>query len=340
MVEIDIIVVTHGRPVLLEKCLASLRRALTEVNERICIRVLIGVNDPNPESIPLLKRAFGDQQGLKFEFTCFADRLSPPAARNRLVALARGDWLFFIDDDASIKPDFFSIFIEVLKRYPNASAIGGPNLTPPDSNVFQKASGGALTSRFGASGSCVRYRPRTTKSISCGEESLILCNLFISRKAMAEVRFPDRFVCNEENWILQDLLRFGHVLIYEPSLSVWHERRSRPLAFMAQIHKYGMGRGQNMRARPATVTLMHLTPALCLLASLATLVTFIWFPIIGKTWLFLLLAYIVVWSVATIRLKRHSADGIKICLYSALLFPVIHVTYGAGVLRGLTLRNE
>jgi succinoglycan biosynthesis protein ExoA len=334
MLKLEAILITHDRPALLEQCLVSLESAAFEVRGRLQLRVRIGVNGPCANSVSVLE----GRTSLEYDIAHFEMPLRPSAARNRVLARAQGEWLFFIDDDAFIGRDFFSIFLKTLERQPDCSVIGGPNLTPLGSSVFQRASGVALSSRFGASASCVRYKPRTMETRSCGDESLILCNMFVKTDAMRTLQFPEGLICNEENWILQDLKKRGDILIYEPSLSVWHERRKKPLAFAAQIHKYGIGRGQNLRLRPATLEFRHVIPALSLLFTAIAIAMMTWLPLLGQAWFACLLVYLAIWTGATARLKSGASEHIGVCLLGGLLFPVIHVTYGAGVLRGLARR--
>ena len=334
MLKLEAILITHDRPDLLKQCLASLEAAAFEVQGRLQLKVRIGINGPCSNSDSVLVR----QTSLEYDIAHFEKPLRPSAARNRVLARAQGEWLFFIDDDAFIGRDFFSIFLKTLEHQPHCSVIGGPNLTPLGSSVFQRASGAALSSRFGASASCVRYKPRTMETRACGDESLILCNMFVKTEAMCTVRFPEGLICNEENWILQDLKNRGDILIYEPRLSVWHERRKRPLAFAAQIHKYGIGRGQNLRLRPTTLEFRHVIPALSVLFTAVAIAMMTWLPLLGQAWLACLVVYLAIWTGATARLKGSAAENLGVCLLGGLLFPVIHVTYGAGVLRGLARR--
>ena len=79
----------------------------------------------------------------------------------------------------------------------------------------------------------------------------------------------------------------------------------------------------------------HVVPALTVLFTLAALVLSPWYPVFLKFWALLLFIYLLSAVVATVRLKRWSAQSFRVCLLSSVLFPFIHVFYGLGVLRGL-----
>ena len=102
----------------------------------------------------------------------------------------------------------YSHFKENHQGFPLASVIGGPNLTPENSNFFQKISGRALASRFATFLSSSRYSQNGERR-SCGQESLILCNLFVKMSILGPKPFPENFICAEENWVLHQLQKLG-----------------------------------------------------------------------------------------------------------------------------------
>lgn len=351
MFQISTVVISHLRPLLLAQCLESLSRAAQVFGKsrglacigdigRDQIEILICINGPDPESLTIANGSASLSSTFTFAVQSLNSSESPAAARNRMVRLARGEWLFFIDDDAFVDEDFFLRFADATRDFPSASIIGGPNLTPAKSNAFQCASGAALASKFGSWVSSSRYTQRRSPTVFCGEESLILCNLFVRRAAMSAVIFPENFVCNEENWILQELKCTGHLMIHSPGLVVWHERRSKPSAFARQIHRYGMGRGQNLKHRPSSARVSHIMPSLCLLFTLTAWASWPWTHHLVNIWLALFSAYVLFWFLALSRFERPAQDPIKVRVVGALLFPLIHISYASGVLRGLVLHEK
>lgn len=335
----DVIIATKYRADWLERSVQSIVDA-SRADERFKIRVLVCASGGDEQALERLRYLSARNKSVEIKWLSFKESLSPAIARNRLLPLSAGDWLFFIDDDAFVEEDFFSKFLALASANPHAAVIGGPNLTPPRSSLFQSACGAALTSRFGAASSRVRYASRFPRNSGCGEEALILCNLFIKREAMDRLYFRESLTSNEENWLLQDLSWRGHLMVYEPKLYVLHERRATVDQFVRQIHRYGRGRGQILRLRPQTLRLFHLLPALCVLFSFAAAVSLPWFPVLAKIWLVLFLGYGAVFSIATFRLRKIGENNLPVCLLGGLLFPLIHVTYGLGVLRGLSVAHE
>jgi glycosyltransferase involved in cell wall biosynthesis len=334
--KIDIVIATRGRPWLLEKCLTSLKFAIpSQADFQIQILLCISGGDDSSRAV-----AESFQSELPLLLHLERPFLNAAAARNKLIPYFSADWLFFIDDDAFVENDFFSIFKRCLDAEPDAVCIGGPNFTPRASSSFQHASGAVLSSRFGAAKSSVRYASDKPKRFGCGEESLILCNLFVRADIMTGRRFPEGLASNEENWLLLDLMKSGHSLTYQPELFVWHERRPKLNLLTLQIHRYGIGRGQLLRYRPEALRLFHLVPAAAVAFTLVSLIAFPWVSIFFRIWLLCLAGYTAAWLIALLRVRTTVPTRTQIYLIGGFLFPLIHVAYGLGILRGLNTRID
>jgi len=333
-VRIDVLIATYGRWRLLERSVRSLIAA-AQSQTHFQIRILICIGGGDTASVEAVSRIQTDMPSADIFTVSFPERLGAAEARNRLLPHAAAEWLYFIDDDAYVGRDFFNRFYEQSTFTPHAACIGGPNLTPPASSPFQTATGIVLSSRFGAAKSRNRYTPHKLDMFLCREESLILCNLFVRARAMENRRFPVQLASNEENWLLLDLQAIGAELVYASNLAVWHERRGRLTQLISQIHIYGIGRGQVLRLRPWSCRYFHIVPALVVCFSAAALFLAPWWPLLFKLWLDFAMAYAGLLTLALIRRAR-APSGISAPLFlSAPLFPLVHISYGLGILRGL-----
>ena len=329
---ICVVIVTHARTQYLKRCINSLYEAIHHCPiAAISTRVL--VNGIDPSSYQLLLD-YLDVFPLNSLRVCKVETsLTPAVARNRLLQIegvsGAFDWVYFLDDDAYVPKDHFSKFIQSTQRFPWVAAIGGPNLTPPDSNFFQHATGSTLASRWGTLISFCRYRAYGKMRI-CDDSSLILCNLFVHSRCFKNEGFQEDLLCSEENWLLQTLASQGEKALYHPDLTVWHERRPCLSQFAAQVFKYGYGRGQTIRRRPKSARIFHLLPSLtiiCLL--LPTLHSFVFK--FGCLYFFSSTICTLILSTA----YKKTQEFIKFLFIAPFLFPVIHVSYGLGVLSGL-----
>jgi succinoglycan biosynthesis protein ExoA len=325
-VQLSVVIVTHGRHRQLTRCLQHLEAAAKECDV-FEYELIIGINGRDPVTSSLL-HGWNSLQ-MKMRLHERQDRLLPSPARNELVSLAGGQWLYFVDDDAYVHPHLFAKFADDLMVHPRASVFGGPNLTPVSSSPFQEASGLALGSRFATFFSAPRYKPLGPVRKS-SEANLILCNLFMSRAALGNKPFPPEFLCCEENWVLQNMDRQGHILIYDPELVVWHERRPNPLTLARQIFKYGLGRGQLIRSRPQSAKPSYFVPAAAAFCALF-LVAFNAGAI--TLWTFVLYGFLC--AIAAARNGMSKNCNPAAALMSLAVFPIVHVSYGLGLLWGI-----
>jgi glycosyltransferase involved in cell wall biosynthesis len=297
---------------------------------QIELDIAIAINGSDDESFEVAQRLAQTHTKQVRIIRKFEPALSPAGARNQMLRELNSPWVLFIDDDAFIDPGFFQQFDQSQRRFENASAIGGPNLTPMGSTAFQKTVGLVMQSRLATYMSSSRYR-KAGKARACDERDLILCNLFVRKDALGDSPFPDDFQCAEENWLIQTLTAQGRQVVHDPDLCVWHERRDELKKFSSQVFKYGFGRGQNIRRRPKTARIAHLIPSFCLVLAVLSLLRV---AVVGRIHLgfgILFGVYILLCWVAASRQADRFAGRFQV----AALFPVVHICYGAGVIAGL-----
>ena len=258
---------------------------------------------------------------------CEMGRGLPGAARNVLVEQARGDLLLFLDDDITFEPDLLARYARLAADRPEVGVFGGPNDTPPSSTGFQFVQGAVLASMVGSGP--VRRRYGAHPAGTAGDQAFILCNLAVRRNVM--VRFPDDFLCDEENALLSDLRRHDVVMYYAPELAVYHERRPTPRGFAQQMHKYGRGRGLLLRREPGTFRPWYAAPSAFLgyLLLLPLLLLALGPPAAVPLVVY---AAAVVAGAAWIARTLRRLDALPV---AAVLLVVLHACYGAGVVRGL-----
>jgi GT2 family glycosyltransferase len=312
---ISVCIVTARRSPQLRRCLAS----LLEQIEAPPWELLVSANGD---------AAVADEVKSSFPNAVvrFTPRANPGQARNLVVPLARGELLLFLDDDVVAHPNLLERLHALAEEHKETSVFGGPNLTPQGSSRFQVVQGAVLGS-FVTSGP-VRRRYGQHPAAKADERFFILCNLAVRRSAM--MPFEDDLVCAEENRLLTELGRRGGAMLYDPSLIVYHERRSDLPGFTRQLFKYGKGRGQVMARDPHSIRLPHLAPAL-LLVYLSTLpFTALLEPALLWGAGLYLAALIANGAAIALTLKRATALPIGVALTA-----LVHTVYGAGIWAGV-----
>jgi len=255
-----------------------------------------------------------------------AEGRCPSAQRNLAAKKAKGQYLFFYDDDVRVEKGEIK---RILGHYKEGVAcVGGPNLTPQEDVGLQQAFGYAMSSFFGAAKMSVRYKA-AGEVREAGETDLILCNLSADRKIFLEMGgFPNEFYPNEENVFFNRVREKGHKLLYDPEAIVYHKRRANLWKTMKQIFSYGRGRFQQTSVQPKSFRPMFMAPSILVLYLASLLV---YRPLV---YLNVLLLYLFLDFCFSMWVSVRNRDYFH--FFTLLwMFPLIHISYGCGFLYGL-----
>lgn len=317
---VSVCIVSGRRGLLLRACLESL-----QAQENAPAFELLVCADADSGVGSMVKEYFPEAEIVHVPKTL------PGAARNELLPRAKGDILFFLDDDIIAPPHLLRRLVTLMEQNPDVGVFGGPNVTPPGSSRFQVVQGAVLASPIGAGP--VRRRYGDHPFGQADERSFILCNLAVRREAM--VPFDTDLVCAEENAVLLELKRRHLGMLYDPDLAVYHERRDTPRGFAQQMFKYGRGRGQVMARRRDGIRPAYLAaPALVVYGAASPALALV------SPWTLVPLG---VYSAAVVagavgvaaELRRPSAFPL-----AAGLIVTLHACYGAGIIAGVTRRKR
>jgi hypothetical protein len=259
----------------------------------------------------------------------------PSAQRNAAMRAARGDLIYFLDDDSVPEPENLR---RAAARFndPEVKMVGGPNLCPAGAPPLEQVFALVLASWLAFGPSRARYAP-VGLARAGSEKELILCNLVARRAEMLELGgFNESLYPNEENALMDELQKRGGKLIYDPQLIVHRRPRSSLKAFGKMLMTYGRGRAEQFRLHPSPGSALNFVPPLfCVylaIAAAAMVVT----PKVGT----LLLAPLACYALAVLAQAAVSASGGRL-LRSLAAIPLIvltHLLYGIGFWRGLFTR--
>ncbi len=324
---LSVCVTTRGRPGLLDGCLQSLKAQA----DAPAFELLVCCQG-DPEAAAVVRSHFPDATiGL-------VEHAHPGGARNFLIERARSDLLLFLDDDVTFPDSLVRDVVSLAASRPEVGVFGGPNLTPPDSSLFQYVSGAVLGSVVGTGP--VRRRYARHSAGPADERFFTLCNMAVRADVMES--FPPTLSGGEENAVLHAMAVRRIAMHYDPDLIVYHERRPTFGAFARQMEKYGCGRGQVMARRPGSTTPAHCLP----LVFLAWLVSL---PVVAVLWSPWYLLSAALYGVALLAAGVAVAVGFEklsavrragVVLVAAGLTATVHACYGVGVLRGLLRRRR
>jgi len=187
----------------------------------------------------------------------------PSVQRNTGLRAARGELVYFLDDDSM--PEAANLR-RAMAHFADSKVkmVGGPNVCPPDAPGLEQVFALVLASWLAFGPSRARYTPVGAVRES-SEKELILCNLIARRDAVLELGgFDETLYPNEENALMDDLQKRGGKLIYDPEFLV--HRRPRPTlkAFVKMLMNYGRGRAEQFRAHPTFGSALNFVPPLFL----------------------------------------------------------------------------
>ncbi len=250
----------------------------------------------------------------------------PSRQRNEAAGKAKGDILYFLDDDSCPVPDALKRIVMHFKDEKVAVA-GGPSITPESDSSLQRSFGAALGSFLGGFSIRNRYR-RVGKARISSENELILCNLAFRKSLFIEEGgLNERLYPNEENELMNRLQEKGYRLIHDPDAYILRSQRRTLKAFIRQMLNYGRGRAEQTLVSPSSFRPSHLVPTLFLLYLLSAL--------FSKNLLYLLpLACYLLLNFSSSIYACWKEREPRFFYTLPPVYMIMHICYGAGVLWG------
>lgn len=284
---VSVLIITWKRPSLLEKCLHSLILWGNETS----VQVHVLLNGEDAESSEFLTEFSAKHDWLTWREI---EHSLPGKARNIGLQELKGEWIFLLDDDAQVPPDYLRNWTSIKNSLPNADIIGGTDCSPPDIFGLSLAVSLTLSSSLCMGPTAARHKAQEREPIKGDETILSSCNLWIKRSELINgLKFPENFRRAEETVYLKELKNKGAEIWHAPSLTVWHTRRHswRSLAHTSFNSGYFRSKlmKENFKSKwwfwlPSVFVLFHLL----IFISPVSAIPFVgwWlFPVAAQSWL-------------------------------------------------------
>ncbi len=260
---------------------------------------------------------------------------NPSKNRNKGSKKAKGDIIVFLDDDAVIEENYLRNAQKFFKDYPYADIVGGVQLTPQSDKGFARISGYALGSKFGAWKISNRYSGKKI-ILDADETMLTSANLICKKKVFEKIKFDVGLFPGEDPKFIAYAKASGFKIAYYPDLVIYHRRRPSASGMIKQIFLYGKTRPkkenflETLYKRP-----FFLIPSIFIIyLSLLIILMIINSPLIKKNiflWFFPIISYIFLAILFSIYESAKNKDY-KTVFLLPFIYPMIHISYGAGFL--------
>jgi hypothetical protein len=257
----------------------------------------------------------------------------PSMKRNAAIRAARGELIYFLDDDSVPLPGNLRRAVAHFAD-PKVQMVGGPNICPSDAPTIEKTFANVMGSWLAFGPSCARYRA-VGKLRESSEKELISCNLVSRRDVLLESGgFDESLYPNEENALMDAVLKRGK-LLYDPEMIVHRRPRTNFKSFAKMLFSYGGGRAQQFRLHPTAGSAINFVPPTFCVYLLAQLILVparvlpLWTLLPAALYLAAVLG-----QTAAVMMRTDFMSGSR----ALPLLALTNILYGAGVLRGLFSR--
>ena len=241
-----------------------------------------------------------------------------PFALNIGIKNSNGDPIIRLDAHTEYAEDYFE---QIIKTFNDTGAdiVGGPMNAVGKTN-FHIAVAQATSTVFGVGDSKIhkgRYK---------GESNHVYLGAW-RRKLFDEIGyFDERLKRNQDDEFHYRARSLGKRIYLNPEIKSYYYPRSSLSKLINQYFQYGLFKPVVLRKIKSEIKLRHLIPSLFSIYILSLSLAYL-----SKFYLLPLMIYMFTDLIFSLKQK----NGIKIVVYSMLIYPSIHLSYGIGFLAGL-----
>jgi glycosyltransferase involved in cell wall biosynthesis len=251
-------------------------------------------------------------------------RLIQAAAWNAGIRVATGEVVGIVSGHAMLGPAYVRKAVDALFRT-GADMVGGPVRAIAD-GAIGTAIAIATSTPYGVGGARHHYltEPAEVDTVFMG---------VARRETWLRYPFDEEFVRNQDDELSYRLLDGGGRIVCDPAIESSYRSRSTLPSLWRQYFSYGYWKVRVIQAHPRQARLRHLVP----LTLVTTLIAAALLGLVSRkartTATLELGLYVAATGAAAIRYRDRDRPASAVLL--AIIYPILHVAYGAGMLRGL-----
>ena len=251
-----------------------------------------------------------------------------PAALNIGITQARGDIIIRVDAHSTYPPNYLSSLVAWQEKT-GADNVGGAwRILPGGNTSMARAIAVGLAHPFGVGNAYYRIGAAAPRWVDTVPFGCYRREVF-SRSGL----FDEEHVRTEDDEFNLRLRKSGGRILLVPEIVIDYYARESLTQVWRMYYQYGYFKALVARKLGGVLSLRHVIPSLLVLTLALSWLLGWWFPGLGVLGVLVLSAYLL--ADASCAWLAGRWQGMAVTAGLALVFPVLHFSYGLGFLKGL-----
>ena len=251
-----------------------------------------------------------------------------PAGMNVGIRSAAGKIVIRMDAHTVYPPDYISKLIEWIEKS-KADNVGGVCVTrPANQSAKAQAIAFALSHRWGVGDSDFRIGAATPKWVDTVPFGCYRREVFDKIGL-----YDEALVRNQDDELNHRLIKHGGRVLLVPDIVSFYTARESLGKLWTMYYQYGYFKPLAVRKIGAVMTVRQLVPATFVVSLILTAFLALWSSAMEVLFGIIVTAYAAL--DLTVAFRVAFERGVRCGLWSVVVFPLIHISYGMGYLKGL-----